>query len=323
MKIVCKEWYAMIEDCKFIKKQMHRGKCFSIFYTDNALGLLDSPRVSGLLSDTYLTLSDCNGLLLQQTLVSSNYVIRNPTTRRILDLPNPHQGILGMSLAHVKSTDEYKTVSLYAKPDEPSGEGCEVLTIGDHGDLTWKQLRMPGLIEADSVTRNRVIVTTSKAVHFVKLLKSPFIQVHSLDLATDTFTSSMVPTRFLSSLDNVRAFKAGGLLAIGTIDVKKKNLHILMLQDHKESKWAESLIVYPLNCLSSRDVKRATPFFIRKGRLWLWIAGKKFVGYNTMTKTVFRTDVAPKGRSIANRVQFNSSTLVLLRGMREDIDTSL
>ncbi|WCJ20340.1 hypothetical protein M5689_002579 [Euphorbia peplus] len=149
------------------------------------------------------------------------------------------------------------------------------------------------------------------------------VSSNSLDLATDTFTSSMVPTRFLSSLDNVRAFKAGGLLAIGTIDVKKKNLHILMLQDHKESKWAESLIVYPLNCLSSRDVKRATPFFIRKGRLWLWIAGKKFVGYNTMTKTVFRTDVAPKGRSIANRVQFNSSTLVLLRGMREDIDTSL
>ncbi|WCJ20334.1 hypothetical protein M5689_002575 [Euphorbia peplus] len=85
------------------------------------------------------------------------------------------------------------------------------------------------------------------------------VSSNSLDLATDTFTSSMVPTRFLSSLDNVRAFKAGGLLAIGTIDVKKKNLHILMLQDHKQSKWADSLIVHPLNCLSSRDVKKATP----------------------------------------------------------------
>ena len=109
MKCVCKQWYALIQDCQFIEKHMSRVTNITCFY--NTCPICSAPSGGGgggSGREIFQLICGCNGLLLSKSNASGKYYIANHATRQILELPDPRKNSSGMTFSFVPSTDCYK-----------------------------------------------------------------------------------------------------------------------------------------------------------------------------------------------------------------------
>ncbi|KAK1351675.1 hypothetical protein POM88_054134 [Heracleum sosnowskyi] len=96
----------------------------------------------------------CRGLLVEGNLSGAltipeiKYRIYNPTTKRVLDLPNPQKKVIVMRVFLNSSTNSYHVVSLYT--DKTNNVKFELIDLGGqsndpcpNGDLSWRALNIP------------------------------------------------------------------------------------------------------------------------------------------------------------------------------------
>ncbi|KAK1357591.1 hypothetical protein POM88_050847 [Heracleum sosnowskyi] len=174
----------------------------------------------------YWTTNICNGFTSQQQQIMKNnndrpqsssqdrfknkYRICNPTTKRVLELPDPHEGSHGIVFSYVPSTSNYKFVSIY--DDESSTECCEVFSV-ENDESSWRLLGMP---TRDYPNRNRKkcsVVSTGDAVHCVGVIAIGAVMVEevvSLDLGTEQFYCHRFSKRSIPKLGEGLAFKFHG-----------------------------------------------------------------------------------------------------------------
>ena len=109
MKCVCKQWYALTQDCQFIEKHMSRVTNITCFY--NTCPICSAPSGGGgggSGREIFQLICGCNGLLLSKSNASGKYYIANHATRQILELPDPRKNSFGMTFSFVPSTGCYK-----------------------------------------------------------------------------------------------------------------------------------------------------------------------------------------------------------------------
>ena len=165
--IVCKQWYALIQDRHFIEKQMSRN--FS--YTESRV------------RQGYKKVCSCQGLRLERNTSTKRYCIRNPNTKQFLELPDPPTGKFDIIFRYVPPTCNYKIVLIYDK----NNIRCCDLSVGND-ELSWRLLKMP---TRDYLKRNIKIFSTNlfrEVVHCVRVFASGddmFEEVVSLDLGTE------------------------------------------------------------------------------------------------------------------------------------------
>ena len=215
MKCVCKQWYALTQDCQFIEKHMSRVTNITCFY--NTCPICSAPSGGGgggSGREIFQLICGCNGLLLSKSNASGKYYIANHATRQILELPDPRKNSFGMTFSFVPSTGCFKLVSVYDDNEEAGIEGCEILTIGS--DNSWRTLNFPNLNDANKKREKLMVVSAGEAFHCIKVNKvgTRFCaEMISLDLESESFKSTIMPKHLFSDWEKVWALDWNGSLS--------------------------------------------------------------------------------------------------------------
>lgn len=177
-----KQWYAIIQDRQFVEMQMERSTISFHFQSVN---------------ETFQYRHACDGLLLEKSKNSGEYRIRNPATKKMLVLPNPHHESIVVAISFHPSTGTYIVISIYNGRKEGKKGGCEVLDIGSE-NLSWRPLEISNFA---NLNRKRETITTlfvDKIYHCARVYEdgSGDCEIVSIDLNKEGFTSLKVSKIF-------------------------------------------------------------------------------------------------------------------------------
>ncbi|XP_059645854.1 putative F-box protein At5g50220 [Cornus florida] len=284
LKCVCKQWYATIQHHHFIKK--HVSRAIVGRYQYNTIAKTPPPANSPP-SVTLQFMCGCDGLLLKMNNASGKYFIENPTTRQILELPDPHKGSIDISLSFIPSTGDYKLVSIYDIDGKKAGnEGCEVLTLA----LPFTAF---GYIIGSNIYQDLV----------------------SLDVENECFTATALSQDLVPDWKKSHALSWNGRLSF--VNRVEEALHVLVLEDEKRQKWGEKFVISLAFIKENQDMMvDLVPLFAQNGDLWFRWKEEKYFAYNLERGTVRHTVVAPEGRRMGNKFYCLPPSLVTLKGMR-------
>ncbi|KAL8112897.1 hypothetical protein AgCh_020270 [Apium graveolens] len=310
LMLVCKQWYALIQDRHFIEKRMERApKLYAFYYI---------PKVS-IEPEDYLHVYACDGLNLQKHRVTNKYRVRNPTTKQVLELPDPHKDNHGIVFSYVPSTSNYKFVSIY---DEGSTECCEVFSA-EHDEFSWRLLNMPTKVYPKRKRKKFSVVSTGDAVHCVRVVASGDIMVEevvSLDLGTEQFTVTNIPRGQYKSWKEVWPLNFEGKLAL--VDRLEDDLCVLVLEDYKKQKWGKRKTLIPSASIKILEDKHGTIIphsFDQSEMLRLWVKDKMFISYNLRSGGEVKTErLAFIGHKIVDILYPVQHSLVHLKGMQPE-----
>ncbi|XP_075655152.1 putative F-box protein At3g10240 [Castanea sativa] len=314
MKCVCKQWYALTQDCQFIEKHMSQVTNITRFY--NTCPVRSAPSGSG--REIFQLICGCNGLLLSKSNASGKYYIANHATRQILGLPDPRKNSFGMTFSFVPSSGYYKLVSVYDDNEEAGIEGCEILTIGS--DNSWRTLNLPNLKNANKKREKIMIVLAGEAVHCIRVnkVRTCFCtEIVSLDLENESFNSNIMPQGLFSDWEKVWALDWNGSLSFAFR--VEEAINVMVLEDYKKLKWGKEIIVVPLAFMNSTSdlMENPVPLLTRSGDLWFRVKDKKLMAYNIESKKISHTIAATKRSKISNcAVYIGPSSLITLKGMQ-------
>lgn len=268
--VVCKQWYALIQDRHFIEMHMRRNTNY-----------IDSEVRQG-----YMKVYDCDGMKLEMNTSTQKYRIRNPDTKQFLEIPDPHKGSHCIVFLYVPCTSNYKIVSIF---DDKNGiECCEVLSVG-MDELSWRLLKMP---TEDYLERNRKkisVILIDDVVHCVRVIASGadmIEEVVSLDLGTEQFTITNLPKGLYKNWERVWPIYYKRKLAI--VDIEGAKLRVMVLENHKKQKWGKKESLVPLKLIRKLEVDQdgsIFPYFVDQSeRMWFWVPGIKESIYFDMKK---------------------------------------
>lgn len=247
-RCVCKQWCLLLtQDHQFIAKHSDRAsplllQCMispgQILYDENFKFLY---RLFG-------------GLLVEMSLKNSGvYRIRNPATHQVLYLPDAHEGTDQIDIAFNSFTHECKVVCVHGEDGEEVG--FEVLTVGK--DKQWRPLKHPNqdLLKqhGKQALKQKYWPAAYKAEglgHFTQLIsdgKDLYLEIQSLDIWSERFTTNTVPRGFFADLNEVSVLTWNHCLAVR--NMTEENLNVLVLEDFKEHKWSQNKIIVPLKFL--------------------------------------------------------------------------
>lgn len=142
-KCVCKKWYVIIQHRKFAETRMkNTGIVHYIKSLDESLN------IDGI-KETYMCLSSCDGFLLEKRFCyasgkpSIKYRVSNPTTKQIIDLPDPQNKVIRMGI-YLQSYNGsynvvYNVVSIFA---ERRNLKFQVVELGKGSSLAWRTLNI-------------------------------------------------------------------------------------------------------------------------------------------------------------------------------------
>ncbi|CAK9135454.1 unnamed protein product [Ilex paraguariensis] len=302
LQLVCKQWYALMQDRHFVEKHMSQATVLICWYNVNQL-----PPAA---DETFELICGCDGLLLKRSHSSYKYHIHNPTARQILELPDPHEIIYFITLFFVPATGNYKLVSIYNEKEESGSKRCEVLTIGK--DDSWRSLQIPKL--EDHHKRERVAILSAGAtVHCIweSQIRSD-IEVLSIDLGTECSTITPSPEVLFPDGNAYWALDWNGKLAFA--DRVKQNLRVWVLEDYIKHKWGE-MVVVPLKL--NKDMEGdLLPLFAQYDNLWFRLKGKQIFSYNIVHRRIGHKLSAPGGYKISRKVYQCPPSLVTFEGMK-------
>ncbi|EEF37722.1 conserved hypothetical protein [Ricinus communis] len=237
-KSVCKNWYSLIEDRYFLFRHLSRSPLVEVsFCPENEV------------------LDVLCGLILEQSDLNGKFQIRNPITRRVLDLPRPPGDVFDEILCWNNHAKEFKLVMFYDAFGSDI-EACAVLSI--EKDCVWRILDLPYSWERGRTVSESVLQPSWRVVNYVKLNEDGsnfYYYVYSLDLETEKFYRTVLPKGFLNPQQAKDLCWKGCLAAY---EIVKEVLNIMVLEDYKKGKWSETKIVLPLTFLQDNDYWKDT-----------------------------------------------------------------
>ncbi|KAL5723721.1 hypothetical protein ACHQM5_007086 [Ranunculus cassubicifolius] len=265
-------------------------------------------------------LATCDGLILKIQYINTgrkwiqSFYIENPGTREILMIPRPpvKEPRVEYAFAFMPLTGVYKVVSVCGDDDKVK---CAVLTLGDV-ENKWRDLDMPER-RSDSL----VVVPAGTVVHCVLDFKDVY-EILSLDLETECFTITNVPRSFIA-----KEKKKGKHWAINWneqlsfVYLDRTKLNVLVLEDHKEPKWADKLVIsfsfFEDKIYEHVDI---VPISAQNGLLWFKISDHERIGFDLETGKIAQKLRSKRNLSIENRATNRVfplvPSLITLQGMQ-------
>ncbi|KAK1377949.1 hypothetical protein POM88_024693 [Heracleum sosnowskyi] len=267
-KSVCKVWHdVIVKNKQFIDiHAIHNGRRFHnscklrrplmmIYLGDDAI-----------LNDTELKLKkkfrrlshSCTGLLVEGltkkafTTTTDIYRIRNPTTKRILDLPRPREKVFSMSVFLHSSTSSFYVISL--NRDEELIVKLEVIDLGGQSndpcpeiDLSWRNLNIPGFDKAINDGPEKYyrtsFISEDGILFMFPIGSSNPATILCVDLVQEVCTIVNAPEGISCGLSGVRIQLWRGKLTIASVSEEK--LNVWVLEDYKKHKWSDKVIPLP------------------------------------------------------------------------------
>ncbi|KAK2990989.1 hypothetical protein RJ640_005471 [Escallonia rubra] len=291
LQLVCKEWYAIIRDRYFLEKHISRATCATSFNIRRTTTV--SPTPSSAQHKVHL-ICGCDGLELERSNATKKYHIVNPTIRKTLELPDPHEDSLGMTFSFVPATGDYKLVSIYK--DEHRHVCFEVLSV--ETDSSWRPLKFPEIEILDKKRKKCFLVPTDAAVHYVGVTrKGSDVEevVASLNLETETFTVTTLPKGLYPDWEKVWAVSWKGKLAL--LDRAREHLCVMVLENYKKQKWGERYTVIP-SAFKGIDEDDYIPISAEYDHLWFWSKTNKIFSCNIETEDIKNVILAPDGANV-------------------------
>ncbi|PIN26461.1 hypothetical protein CDL12_00786 [Handroanthus impetiginosus] len=290
VQLVCKEWQEIIYERYFIEKHMDRSTVDWNWYNiTKPISYWHNPHEIESLSYIH----GCDGLLLLKNNSSGKYSLRNPATRSVLELPDPHRYNYGFALSYVPSTRNYRIVAFYH--DKEAGvDSCEVLTPGC--SKAWRRLAFPHInVNGYTKTEDVSVVSTRGIVHCVLRLSNGKEVVHaivSLDWDTECFTVNLF---------------------------KSDDKTVMELEDYKKGRWCVKKKVIPLKFLEKYNYRpeNAVPLFAKNGDIWSWLKTEKIFIYTIETGEI--ADVKRSNYFLhENKLYIYKPSLITFEGMQPD-----
>ncbi|ONI11856.1 hypothetical protein PRUPE_4G130300 [Prunus persica] len=244
-KSVNKNWSSSMEEYSFISKHMNRTRPVRLKYR-----LTKQPGYIALGSEeNYECMFIVAGLVLEKHSSSQVCRIRNPATHQVLYLPDAHLGVNLMVSTFNSSTGEVKLVASYSENNEA---GFEVLTVGK--DENWRPLKYPNQGLSNKQAKRRQFLLADKAdagvCYCAETLtdgQDMYLEVHCLDLWSETFMTATLPEGVFSDLSKARIISWNQSIAV--VDIIDEALHALVLEDFKEQKWSRYKNIVPMKFL--------------------------------------------------------------------------
>ncbi|CAL2254774.1 unnamed protein product [Prunus armeniaca] len=259
-RCVCKQWFSLFQDLQFIAKHMDRVRPLQFSY---ALIKQETKKLEAVVDENFKVLEVCSGLFLEKSLNSQVCRIRNPATHQVLYLPNAHDSAEIKDFVFNPSTHECKVVCV--------GEaGFQVITVGK--DEQWRPLKCPNQDVPQQHSKKalnlKYLKATNKAegighlVIFIVDGNNLCLEIQSLDIWNECFTTTAVPRGFLVDLRKVLISYWNQCVAFAEIAEGKFNM--LVLEDVKEHKWSRKQITVPSEFLKDQNLpnRKASKFIV-------------------------------------------------------------
>ncbi|XP_040371942.1 putative F-box protein At1g46840 [Rosa chinensis] len=304
-KCVCKQWCSLIQDDKFVLKHMDRSRPTDQFYRTA--------------DEKFKFISTYGGLCLERSLSNSRvFRIRNPAAQQVLYLPDGPEYTNTMDFAFNSSTRECKVVCCCWENNEVDSTeaSLKIITVGK--DEQWRTLILPNqsLMNARGEFVLKVhfsgVRKVEGVVHLTQIIRltAPdyYLQVQSLDVWRECFTTTTLPQGVFVDLTKVRGYTWNNCTSV--VDMTEETLNILALEDFKEHKWSKNKIKIPLKVLKDchphlRDRTVSAAFELLFG------ASYDFK-YNKRKGIVTKATLRPSGERL------HKPSLMTLRGMKSE-----
>lgn len=308
-KCVCKQWNAIIEDFDFV--EMHRTRNINSYcYSKLESKTLNLDGVE----ETFTYVSTCEGLLLERSISSDKYRIRNPAIKQILDLPDPHKNSMLMFNYYNFCANTYRVLSIYQGNEENKNSNCEVLDLVG-SDLSWRPLNISIFHDFVRTKEKFSVLVIGDILHCIRIptFESSNSEIICLDLENEEVCSSVnVPQSFFSVWWDVKFLYWDGKPSLARL--MEEQLIVWVLEDYKMQKWADSKIVISLPFLKENaNMKGLRPWQALEGKLCFHLKNDDAYFYHSESKLLQKL---PEEMSY-NRVP-NRATLVTLEGMRPE-----
>ncbi|KAI3456392.1 hypothetical protein Pfo_013055 [Paulownia fortunei] len=303
-KCICKLWSSIIQDRKFIDMHMSRAIGGWVYKTTSE-NLSASPE-----EQKYVTC--CRGLVLERQF-GEKYRLRNPSTRKILDLPEPSEDVMcSVRMCYIPSTSELKLVYPYSKQGNVSG-GCKILTVGT--DATWRTL---DLHFSCKLRNDRVETKILEEVYYIiRLPKSVGTcdpKIVCLELEKEQFSRIKIPHNFFLDWTRVGPVDWEGKLSLAS--VQQEELHVWVLENHREQKWAEKEIVIPLTFMKNNPARQhIIPCAFQDNGLLISSAHEELLLIDVLSGKIVDRIGAPEGEKF---LYYNEPSLLHLKGMKPE-----
>lgn len=269
--VVCKQWYALIQDRHFVEKHMSRNMNY----------------IKAKVRQGYKEIYAYDGLKLEMNTSTRKYCIRNPDTKQFLELPDPHSSDHVIFFAYVPRTLNYKVVSI--DDDKNSIECCDLSV--ENVELSWRLLKMPTKDYPKGKRKKFSVLVIGDVVHCFRVIASGddmVEEVVSFDLGTEQFTVTNLPKGQYKSWEKVWLVEFKGKLAL--VDIIGTELCVLVLENYKTQKWGKKEPLVSLELLKKLEGEHGTtfPYVVDQYEtLWFWLKkAKKCVSYNLKTKYI-------------------------------------
>ncbi|XP_040362267.1 uncharacterized protein LOC121049380 isoform X2 [Rosa chinensis] len=235
-----------------------------------------------LYDENFKHISDVAGLLLEESLTSRVFRIRNFATHQ--------EGDSGFEVAF------------------------EVLSIGK--DDRWRTLKLPKQNGEPYVGRYFTAAKEEGAAHLVEIIRDGQdfkLEVQSLDIWSERFTIATLPRGAFLDLKRVTIFLWNYYVAVA--DIVEESLNVLVLEDFKEHKWRK--IIVPLKFLKDNPGLKdeICPQGIWLNDLQLHNGMRKYILVYDMERKVIK---ATHTKSVEKIYEFRKPSLVTLKGMKNE-----
>lgn len=305
-KCVCKQWNAIIQDRKFVEMQMTRNK--GIHYSKRKSRTLNPEG----LEETFTYQYTYDGLLLEKSMCTLKFRIRNPSTKQMRVLPDPHWNSMLCFIYFHFSTGTYRVMSIGRYGSNIGG--CEVLDLGG-SDLSWRPLNIsPYDLNLNKFKNKTHFLLIDGMLHCFRLAWAgpSNAEIFSLDLQKEEVcTSVSVPRNFFSDWWKVKFISWDGKPAL--VRLRKEELIVWKLEDYKIQKWADSKIVIslPFSKIYPK-MKGCCPWIAQDGLLYFRVKMVDSFVYHIESKSLKNLPEAS-----SDNMPYHA-TLVTLNGMQPE-----
>ncbi|XP_050229552.1 uncharacterized protein LOC126678700 [Mercurialis annua] len=280
---VCKQWNSLIQDPYFIHKNMYHAIFFNVSW-----------RVEGALRDdgsshSFELIAQSYGVLIERS-SNARYRIRNPATKRVLNLPTPSFATMDhqITICYDCKTRMYKLVAAYSFQKETNSRGgCEILTLGD--DLSWRIIEIPSLHDLD-LEKEKIMFNMERPdrqnFHLMRIT-SNLAQVVTIRLKDEVVFVNTLPQGIFTNLDRVSNFYYlarcfdydRNTVFPGFAAIVHRKLHYVLLEDFKENDFGRKLVM-DLDFIKGKYIERdVKPLFCIN--YWTFFAkGEEPIIYN-------------------------------------------
>ncbi|KAB2601862.1 cyclin-B3-1 [Pyrus ussuriensis x Pyrus communis] len=218
-KCVSKTWCSLIEEYNFILKHMKRVSPIHLQFR------LKSERnhVAPYFDSNYEGMGRVAGMFLEKHITTHLCRIRNPATRRVLNLPEAHKGF-------------------------------QIMTVGK--DEKWRPWKHPnqGLLKEQGrrIVRCNFFAAekmNGRVCYSAEFMKRDgqdlsILEVQRLDLVDESVLTATLPQGVFPDLNKVCVINWNKHVAV--VEIVNATLHALVCEDSKENKWSPKKIVVPL-----------------------------------------------------------------------------